>query len=405
MGNCLAPDLFRSIRARVRIRDVLAEAGVHVSRSGTYCDPPPHADHDAAAQIYDEGTARERAHCHACGWHGDVVDFYGRLHGLNPAGAARELARRAGLDGGPGDLPRPVVSLDDALDRAMCGVAARAAPHIAGEVYAALLRALGLDEVHRARLRDRSLTDKRIVWASFRTLTPPGPPWRREEVVERLVAEFGGETLLAVPGFYRRNGRLVLCGYSGLVVPVRRLTGELAGLKIRTDNGTAYPDGTPAPRYSWLSSARHGGPGPAAMLRPEDIGDLADPDRPRLPCHVPLPGPDPWAEGQIRLVEGPLAADVVSALDPEHVLTIGMDSCSGWRNALPVLRELRPAVVRLAIDQDWRFKPAVARALRDAIDGLTRHGYEVRIDEWPNSFKGLDDYLGALARAQGGRDA
>src|SRR5262249_22955253 len=133
--------------------------------------------------------------------------------------------------------------------------AARADPDTLHEVYSALLGRLTLGEAHREALRRRGLGDDAIDPAGYRTLPGRGRP----RVVAALRGRFG-DGLLRVPGFVVKEGRsgpyLTLRGPAGLVVPCRDLAGRVVALKVRRDEA-----GEGGPRYVYVSSARHGGPG------------------------------------------------------------------------------------------------------------------------------------------------
>ena len=154
----------------------------------------------------------------------------------------------------------------------------------------------------------------------------------------------------------------------GLLIPVRDVDGRIVALKIRADQAG---DG---PRYTTLSSKKHGGPGPGAQ------------------CHVPLhPG---LATDVVRITEGELKADVATVLS--GVLTLGIPGVAQWRMALPILEAFQPKTILLAWDADWRRNPAVACSLADAAQELTQQGYHVQFEYWcPDQGKGIDDVLSA----------
>jgi hypothetical protein len=222
----------------------------------------------------------------------------------------------------------------------------RAAVAVLDRVYRCLLDACPLLPEHRRHLRDRGLTDVWIDRAGYASLQGPG----RARIARALVERFGAETCVGVPGCYVReeDGRRwwSIAGSAGILIPVRDVCGRIVALKVRRD---AAGDG---PRYLWVSSAKHGGPGPGQ------------------PVHVPL------HEGRgslVRLTEGELKADVAFALS--GLLTLGLPSVTCWRQALPVLRTLDVQTVRLAFDMDAATNPHVARALRQAVRTFSREGY------------------------------
>ena len=247
------------------------------------------------------------------------------------------------------------------LAHALCAV-----PVTLNHVYRALLAALPLAASHRQALRQRGLTDTEILRRRYRTL----PLHRRAALAKALVESLGADLCAQVPGFYmaEQGGRRwwSLAGAAGLLIPVRNLDGHIVALKVRADvpgNG---------PKYTTVSSTKHGGPGPGA------------------PVHVPLYA---GARGNtIRLTEGEVKADVVTALS--GLLTISIPGVAMWRKALPVIQSLGSQRVLLAFDADWRVNPHVAQALGQAAFALVKARYEVQVEVWePGLGKGIDDLL------------
>jgi hypothetical protein len=181
-----------------------------------------------------------------------------------------------------------------------------------------------------------------------------------------------GSIWAQVPGFYvaEQDGRRwwSLAGAAGLLIPVRSLDGHIVALKVRAD----APGG--GPKYTTISSAKHGGPSPGAQV------------------HVPLS--ESVRGDTVRLTEGELKSDIATALS--RLLTISIPGVAMWRKALPVLVGLRSQQVVLAFDADWRSNPHVAHALGHTAFALVKAGYEVQVEDWaPALGKGIDDLLAA----------
>ncbi|HYR61397.1 MAG TPA: DUF3854 domain-containing protein [Actinomycetota bacterium] len=139
-------------------------------------------------------------------------------------------------------------------------------------------------------------------------------------------------------------------------------------LKVRRDD-----DSGEHPRYLYVSSIGHSGPGPEA------------------PVHVPRWDGD---TARLRLTEGELKADVATALS--GMLTVSVPGVSAWRGALPVLRHLAPTTVHLAFDADAVDNPHVARAAEATAEALASEGWEVAVESWDGALaKGIDDALAA----------
>lgn len=235
-------------------------------------------------------------------------------------------------------------------------------------VYSALLDRLQLVKSHREALHRRGLTDEAIARNGYRSLPGKG----RLRIAGELRDRFG-DKLLRVPGFIVKEGRsgryLTLRGPAGLLVPCRDRAGRIVALKVRRDS-----ESEGAPRYVYVSSKGHGGPGPGA------------------PVHVPLGTPE-TAE-RVRLTEGELKADVVQALT--GVPTVSIPGASSWRAAFPVLEALGCRTASLAFDADAPDNAHVARALADCAAAANARSLAVELERWDRADgKGIDDLLAA----------
>jgi hypothetical protein len=245
---------------------------------------------------------------------------------------------------------------------------ARPAADVLHAVYSSLLARLSLSATHRADLQRRGMPDAEIDARDYRTLPVHGRARLAKELRERF-----GDSVLSIPGVIlrARDGRryLTLAGAAGLLIPVRDVAGRIVALLVRRDDAS---DGRG--KYLYLSSARHGGPGPGAPVH--------------LSHGITAPA------DVVRITEGGLKADIAHALT--GLPTIGLPGVS-WRPALPILRELGARTIRLALDADAADKPTVARALNAVALGLDAEGYVVELERWPAGHKGIDDALAAGA--------
>jgi hypothetical protein len=273
-----------------------------------------------------------REPCRICGktdWCTTSLDGAWALCRRMDTGAGFHKVDKAGADywlyhlDAAAPAPRPV------LDIPYHPMTQCADPSALDHGYRALLTALPLSSAHRQALRQRGFADTEILRRGYRTFPRTG----RAALAKQLVERVGAATCAQIPGFYvaERDGRRwwSLAGAAGLLIPVRDLDGHIVALKVRAD------DPSDGPKYTTISSTKHGGPSPGAQV------------------HVPL------SSGQhgdtVRLTEGELKADVTTALS--GILTIAMPGVSMWSKTLPVLQSLRPQRVLLAFDADWRTTP------------------------------------------------
>jgi hypothetical protein len=242
----------------------------------------------------------------------------------------------------------------------------RAEPALLDQVYRAFLAALPLSSIHRQALRQRGLPDAEILRRGYRTMPRNG----RAALAQCLVDRFGADTCAKIPGFsvdaQGTRRWCTLAGAPGLLIPVRNVDGRIIAVKIRAD----YPG--EGPKYTYLSSSNHHGPGPGAPVH--------------VPLHILTAGTP------IRITEGELKADVATLLS--GVLTLSVPGVSVWRPVLQLLQQLGVTTVHLAFDADWRHNPHVARALAQATQALVDAGYTVGVETW-DAFqgKGIDNVL------------
>lgn len=224
-------------------------------------------------------------------------------------------------------------------------------------IYGSFLAYLGLNKEHSKLLKERGLTLVGDGSEAYRTLSYV----RSKQAISNLLNQYSEEELLLTPGFRRdpKTSKIeVSLEAGGLLIPVRGLDGKILALKVRQDR---------SPKYVWFS----GGGSPSCGS----------------PCHYSR-GSNP--SSTVRIVEGPLKADVVTALSPE-IQTLGVGGVSNWKGALPLLKALGASKVFLAFDMDWRVNPGVAGSLKACGEALVGLGYEVLMETWDPAFKGPDD--------------
>lgn len=244
-------------------------------------------------------------------------------------------------------------------------------------VYSAMLDSLELAADHAERLtagypEGRAFPVAEVRARQYRTLRR-----ERSRVAGALVRHFGADTIASVPGFYLHEAShgerpyWSIAGSSGLLIPVRDTEGRIQAFQIRRDDVRVGE-----PRYVWLSSSYHGGPGPGT------------------PCHVPM---HDFCAGVVRLTEGPLKGDAATILDPSGIPTVAVPGVATWRHAMDVLKALGAHTVHVAFDADVWTNPLVASAFKACFDELGVQGFQRRIETWREP-KGIDDLL-----ASGGR--
>lgn len=254
--------------------------------------------------------------------------------------------------------------------------AARLAPTAAGHAttldpdtlhraHAVLLGRLGLDDADHAALVRRGLTPEDIEQNGYRTL----PERRRAELARALVDALGEPVALRVPGVWTKeeDGRswLSLAGAPGLLVPCRDAAGRVVALKVRRR------DPCEGARYLWVASTAAGGPG-ARQVAHSPVAALA------------LGGDVLW------LTEGELKADVSTALG--RVPVVGMPGTGATGLGVEAALAWGARRVVVAFDMDWRTNARVAADRARLVEALFHAGLDVQTEEWPDRWKGLDDW-------------
>jgi hypothetical protein len=237
-------------------------------------------------------------------------------------------------------------------------------------VYQALLATCPLVKADREDCHRRGLDDDDLARLAYGTL--PADRAARWRIARVLWRRFGDD-IFSVPGFVTRTSRagrryIEFNGWPGLLVPARAIGGRVAALRVRK----AADGQEDQPRWSYLSSEKHGGPSSGA------------------PAHVPLGVAGP-AE-RVVITEGERKSDVAHRLAGWGL--VGVSGVGTWASVLPILRELGGRVAALAFDADACRNHHVARAQADLYDALRREGYVVELLFWDAARgKGLDDLL------------
>ena len=290
----------------------------------------------------------EQYHCFHCGAHGNAVSLYARRTGLSYASAYHELVADEMLH-----FPLPAVQKPP--EREPAGIEQRDA------VYRALLDLLPLSAEHHQNLSGRGLSDQAIVANSYRSLQDG------KELRDKIAAQLSSRyDLNGVPGFYFRDNAWRLCSYSGLLIPIRNVTGQIQGIQIRREN-------TKRMKYVWLSSA--GKPyGTAARSWIHVTGNCA--------------------QNTAVITEGPLKGDVASVLSG-NALFICVPGVSAIKYLPDTLKNLHLTSVREAFDMDKLRNPQVVAARKRLRQVVADCGLPCKTLIWSENYNGIDDYLAA----------
>lgn len=257
------------------------------------------------------------------------------------------------------DGPRPGGALFVAFEREQGP--APADPDKLNQAYTELLSHLSLAEEHQEQLWDRGFSPREFSLLGVKTLGKADRP-----VAKRLAELF--PFWQQVPGLALKDNRPTVCGWSGLLIPCRDLQGRIVGLRVRADSKDA-------PKYSWVSSAKYGGPSPGSAL-----------------SFWPAPETDTV---QIRVTEGELKAAFASFRTRLSTICAPGVSLFGSKLVIDWLTQLGARTVVLAPDADFRTNKQVLQAIRGAIARLKAASFQVLLEVWEPTSKGIDDALQA----------
>lgn len=251
-------------------------------------------------------------------------------------------------------------------------------------VYQDLLELCPLNLSHRKHLANEGWTQEEI--AQFRCGSLPSNKAARRAVAKELWVRYG--VLLAqVPGFLVKEGArgswVEICAGGGLLIACRSWSGRIFRLRLRPDEGRVG-----GPKYVWLSSSRHGGPGAGA---PPAFYRASEEEAPRRllitegekKAHLAAQrlGQQGFAVVGVSLAGVGSYAELLASLDQEVDLLAGFDE------------------VVIAFDQDVEEKTRARVELhRNRLaEELARRGLPVLLASWRGP-KGLDDLLVARGR-------
>src|SRR5262245_29235927 len=122
------------------------------------------------------------------------------------------------------------------------------------EAYSLLIEKLVLFPWHGSRMLDRGMSVGEIERREYRSMQPRRSG--RVRISSDLADELGSD-FEAVPGFGFNDGKPVLYGAKGMLIPVRNVHGQIVAIIIRSDNDEKN-------KYTLLSSRKYGGNSPGS---------------------------------------------------------------------------------------------------------------------------------------------
>lgn len=311
-------------------------------------------------------------------------------------------------------------------------------------IFRTMLEVTELSEAHYHHLStERELNQKQIHLREYRSF-----PTNSNQLIQDMLNYVNCESLIGVPGFYKKGDNYAIKGSNGLLIPFRNHLNQIVGfqyrmneqrydavirvvggkkisakvvkqpnyVEVRHDGNLVFSGEIPlgenveieedktllgwvslkkSNRYFWLSSAN------------ENFGTGAGP----LPVHVSIPTKklQNWKVGtplksrSIWLSEGPLKCDLASDLvgnlyeddEIEDIgdTFIGIPGVAAWKNVLPTLEALEVENINICFDGDVVTNADVAKHLKECMIELKKRGYRLTLVAWDQtkSGKGIDE--------------
>ena len=195
-------------------------------------------------------------------------------------------------------------------------------------VYESMISTLDLSKHDENSLLDRGFSESEISFRGYKSYNFKND-YRK---IMLLSKKFSKESLLKVPGFYEKNGRLVFYAQNGIIVPVRNEQGRVVALKVRVPSESG--------KYRYISSKFKGGPSPGS------------------PLHIPLNSIKNMTN--LWVTEGEIKADFFTYQKDE--LCVSIPGVTSWRKVIPFIKKVKPKKVIVAFDSDCEIIAGVASA-------------------------------------------
>lgn len=251
------------------------------------------------------------------------------------------------------------------------------------KVYSLIKELSPLSKEDREYLNSRSIDDKEINLYGYFTMP-------HEDVIPRLLEALKAtpETLLGVPGFYwdKAENRLRMTEMDGIAIPIRNADRQIEALQVRFRGAV-----TKGPRYKFLSSK------------------FTDFDRfrekfekgcgPRSTVGVVYPYEIDNLNKIVCITEGMFKATKFATAFKAIGLTVqGVTNTKGVIPDLEKLKErfrwqAKKPIIVLAFDMDMYENRQVFKATKKLEKELEQAGWTVRIAQWDERWKGLDDFI------------
>jgi DNA primase len=300
--------------------------------------------------------------CPKCGTHGGILHLVAYLKGVDTREAYRMLKSGEGVYKSTADnTSYKEIKYTEHVEEEQ-NTKSISERH---KVYTRFLDMLTLSDKHKTNLLQRGLSKKVIEENQYKSI--PQVDDIRKRICWKLSLKYD---LKGIAGFFTdKYNDWDFYSNPGFLIPVRNERKEIQGMQVRIDNCDNR-------KYRYFSSVNYENGAPA-----KSYVHIA-----KMPVN-----------GQIRLTEGPLKADVASYLSGEPYIAIpGINS---YKYLVPMIKSLEVHTVFEDFDMDKYSKKEVSKGVATVKKLLHQEGIKVISAKWDSRYKGVDDYLLSLYTA------
>lgn len=230
------------------IMDVATLLDLRIKRRGgrsVYADCPFCGDTRAKFNLNLEKNVFR---CNYCGESGGALALYGKVHGVSNQVAYQEISD---ILYGNSSSKANEVKIKKKEKQSVTKNSELASLFDRNQTYEMMLSMLVLSSKHKEDLLERGISEDHIDKFEYRST----PIFGYDRIVDALAG--AGCVIEGIPGFYRKNNKQWTMNFksacSGILIPVRTLSGMIQGFQIRLDRPFVDEKGKKT-KYIWFSS-------------------------------------------------------------------------------------------------------------------------------------------------------
>ena len=355
------------------IMDVARILNIRIKRKGAksvYTDCPLCGDKRGKMNLNLE---KNQFRCNYCCEGGGAIQLYAKTYGVSNSVAYREICEILYGSSNPKEY-QSLVKKKEKPD--LPQGAELVSVSVRNQTYEMLLSMLTLTQTNKASLMARGLSEDEIRLNGYKST----PVFGFDRLTKALIDK--GCVVEGVPGFYKKENGTWTMNFksycSGILIPMRTMSGLIQGFQIRLDNPIVDKKGKKT-KYIWFSSVDN------------EMGVSST-----SPVHFVG---NPCAQS-VYVTEGGLKADVAHALSGRTFLAVaGAGNIQGLAEPFEILRNNGTKKIFEAFDMDKTVNEHIEKARKNLMSMIKAFGFQERKTHWkwdpdkPEENKGIDDML------------